>query len=302
MNDNIAEDAFGSELVDVLNNAFANTLNEGFRLCESAIEKPRAEVLSWIEEHSIDQQASLRTLYACASRSAAHLLANSEDHIKAFTDLIVPCAPAHLYCYMSIARVASESACLFAELQDIMYSPEERIIRGTALLLKIYQEAGKMTADLDRHSNDSASARLKSDATTIVANIESDALRSGIEVVYGNRGAAVKLVRTHIECLVRVNASELHDRRLVHVPFAYRLSSSFVHGHHYLMESRLVDRELQFPYHTDMLVHAALICLDSLYAMVWACYDRGDEVAFAYLSEVQNWMEKIVKLRRAATS
>ena len=127
------EEAFGSDRCQVLCESMTEMSDKAVALCSKYIEKPSIQMKNWINGQDPSQQPTLNRLYALGSYASNHYLMNVEDHTQTIVHLLsCPSGMAHLWSYMSLARVVAESACHFAELEDQEADPELRLLRGIA--------------------------------------------------------------------------------------------------------------------------------------------------------------------------
>ena len=65
------------------------------------------------------------------------------------------------------------------------------------------------------------------------------------------------------------------------------------HGQHYTLSTKYVGGEIRAKYDIELLVHAVLICLDGLMAMVVACCDAPT----SYMKRSSELMKRIISVK-----
>lgn len=260
------EEAFGADRCQVLCESMTEMSDKAVALCSTYLEKPSMQMKNWINGQEPSQQPTLNRLYALGSYASNHYLMNVEDHTQTIVHLLsYPSGMAHLWSYMSLARVVAESACHFAELEDQKADPELRLLRGIVSHINNIVDSKRTVSDI---SSTTENYNLTNTIDAYMGSIEQLLKEVDISVRRDNRGRINALVKGKITCPLKVNMTDIQNRRLTHVPAAYRLGSVVTHGQHYTLSTKYVNREIHAEYNIELLVHAVLICLDGLRAMV----------------------------------
>ena len=285
------EEAFGSDRCQVLCESMTEMSDKAVALCSKYIEKPSIQMKNWINGQDPSQQPTLNRLYALGSYASNHYLMNVEDHTQTIVHLLsCPSGMAHLWSYMSLARVVAESACHFAELEDQKADPELRLLRGIASHINNITGSKQVVSDISStNEHPSLANAIDSYLDDIVQLLK----EVGISVRRDNRGRINALVKGKITCPLKVNMTDIQNRRLTHVPAAYRLGSAVTHGQHYTLSTKYVGGEIHAKYDIELLVRAVLICLDGLVAMVVACCDAPT----SYMKRSSELMKQIISVK-----
>lgn len=285
------EEAFGSDRCQVLCESMTEMSDKAVALCSKYIEKPSIQMKNWINGQDPSQQPTLNRLYALGSYASNHYLMNVEDHTQTIVHLLsCPSGMAHLWSYMSLARVVAESACHFAELEDQEADPELRLLRGIASHINNITGSKQVVSDISStNEHPSLANAIDSYLDDIVQLLK----EVGISVRRDNRGRINALVKGKITCPLKVNMTDIQNRRLTHVPAAYRLGSAVTHGQHYTLSTKYVGGEIHAKYDIELLVRAVLICLDGLVAMVVACCDAPT----SYMKRSSELMKQIISVK-----
>jgi len=285
------EEAFGADRCQVLCESMTEMSDKAVALCSKYIEKPSIQMKNWINGKDPSQQPTLNRLYALGSYASTHYLMNVEDHTQTMVHLLsYPSGMAHLWSYMSLARVVSESACHFAELEDQKIDPELRLLRGIASHINNITGSKQVVSDISStNEHPSLANAIDSYLDDIVQLLK----EVGISVRRDNRGRINALVKGRITCPLKVNMTDIQNKRLTHVPAAYRLGSAVTHGQHYTLPTKYVNREIHAEYDIELLVRAVLICLDGLVAMVVACCDAPA----SYMKRSSELMKQIISVK-----
>ncbi|WP_143228989.1 hypothetical protein [Actinomyces naeslundii] len=285
------EEVFGVDRCQVLCESMTEMSDKAVALCSKYLEKPSTQMKNWINEQDPSQQPTLNRLYALGSYASTHYLMNVEDHTQTIVHLLsCPSGMAHLWSYMSLARVVAESACHFAELEDQKVDPELRLLRGVACHINNITGSKQVVSDISRTTEHPS---LANGIDNYMDGIEQLLEDANVSVRRGNRGRVNALVKGEITCPLKVNMTDIQNKRLTHVPAAYRLGSAVTHGQHYTLSTKYVGREIHTKYDIELLVHAALICLDGLRAMVVACCD----VPTSYVKRSSELMKRIISVK-----
>lgn len=260
-------------------------------LCSKYLEKPNMQMKNWINGQEPSQQPTLNRLYALGSYASTHYLMNVEDHTQTIVHLLsCPSGMAHLWSYMSLARVVAESACHFAELEDQKIDPELRLLRGIACHINNITKSKQVVSDISSTTEDPI---LVNAIDGYLDGTEQLLKEVDISFRRGNRGRVSALVKGETTCPLKVNMTDIQNRRLTHVPAAYRLGSAVAHGQHYTLPTKYVNREIHAEYDIELLVHAVLICLDGLRAMVTGCCSNST----SYAKHSLEWMKRLVSMK-----
>ena len=284
------EEAFGADRCQVLCESMTEMSGKAVALCSKYLEKPSMQMTNWINEQDPSQQPTLNRLYALGSYASTHYLMNVEDHTQTIVHLLsCPSDTAHLWSYMSLARVVAESACHFAELEDQKIDPELRLLRGIACHINNITGSKQVVSDISRTTEHPSLANA---IDSYLDNTEQLLKEVDISVRRGNRGKINALIKSEIACPLKVNMTDIQNRRLTHVPAAYRLGSAVTHGH-YTLSTKYVGGEIHAKYDIELLVHAVLICLDGLMAMVVACCDAPT----SYMKRSSELMKRVISVK-----
>ena len=284
------EEAFGADRCQVLCESITEMSGKAVALCSKYLEKPNMKMKNWINDQDPSQQPTLNHLYVLGSYASTHYLMNVEDHTQTIVHLLsCPSDTAHLWSYMSLARVATESACHFAELEDQKVDPELRLLRGIACHINNITGYKQVVSDI---SSTTKNPNLANAIDSYLDDTEQLLKEVDISVRRGNRGKINALVKSEIACPLKVNMTDIQNRRLTHVPAAYRLGSAVTHGH-YTLSTKYVGGEIHAKYDIELLVHAVLICLDGLMAMVVACCD----VPTSYMKRSSELMKRVISVK-----
>jgi len=260
-------------------------------LCSKYLEKPSIQMKNWINGQDPSQQPTLNRLYALGSYASNHYLMNVEDHTQTMVHLLsYPSGMAHLWSYMSLARVVAESACHFAELEDQKVDPELRLLRGIACHINNITGSKQLVSDISRTTENPS---LANGIDSYLDGTEQLLKEVDISVRRDNRRRINALVKGETRCSLKVNMTDIQNKRLTHVPAAYRLGSAVTHGQHYTLPTKYVNREIHAKYDIELLVHAVLICLDGLVAMVVACCDAPT----SYMKRSSELMKQIISVK-----
>lgn len=285
------EEAFGADRCQVLCESMTEMSDKAVALCSKYLEKPSMQMTNWINEQDPSQQLTLNRLYALGSYASTHYLMNVEDHTQTIVHLLsCPSGMAHLWSYMSLARVVAESACHFAELEDQKVDPELRLLRGIACHINNITGSKQVVSDISRTTEHPS---LANGIDSYLDGTEQLLKEVDISVRRGNRGKINALIKSEIACPLKVNMTDIQNRRLTHVPAAYRLGSAVTHGQHYTLSTKYVGGEIHAKYDIELLVHAVLICLDGLRAMVVACCDSPT----SYVKRSSELMKQIISVK-----
>lgn len=285
------EEAFGSDRCQVLCESMTEMSDKAVALCSKYLEKPSIQMKKWINGQDPSQQPTLNRLYALGSYASNHYLMNVEDHTQTIVHLLsYPSGMAHLWSYMSLARVVAESACYFAELEDQKVDPELRLLRGIACHINNITGSKQVVSDISRTTEHPGLANA---IDNYMDGTEQLLKEVDISVRRGNRGKINALIKSEIACPLKVNMTDIQNKRLTHVPAAYRLGSAVTHGQHYTLSTKYVNKEIQADYDIELLVHAVLICLDGLVAMVVACCDAPT----SYMKRSSELMKRIISVK-----
>ena len=285
------EEAFGADRCQVLCESMTEMSDKAVALCSTYLEKPSMQMKNWINGQEPSLQPTLNHLYALGSYASTHYLMNVEDHTQTIVHLLsCPSDTAHLWSYMSLARVVAESACHFAELEDRKVDPELRLLRGIVSHINNIVDSKRTVADI---SGTTENYDLTNVIDTYMDGIEQLLKEVDILVRRGNRGRINALVKGETTCPLKVNMTDIQNRRLTHVPAAYRLGSAVAHGQHYTLPTKYVNREIHAEYDIELLAHAVLICLDGLRAMVVACCDAPT----SYMKRSSELMKRIISVK-----
>lgn len=291
MTDPTLEEAFGADRCQVLCESMTEMSGKAIALCSKYLEKPSTQMKNWINGQDPSQQPTLNRLYALGSYASTHYLMNVEDHTQTIVHLLsCPSGMAHLWSYMSLARVVAESACHFAELEDQEADPELRLLRGIASHINNITGSKQVVSDISRTTEHPS---LANGIDSYLDGTEQLLKEVDISVRYDNRGRINALVKGETRCSLKVNMTDIQNRRLTHVPAAYRLGSAVTHGQHYTLPTKYVNREIHAKYDIELLVHAVLICLDGLGAMVVACCDAPT----SYMKRSSELMKRIISVK-----
>ena len=285
------EEAFGADRCQVLCESMTEMSGKAVALCSKYFEKPSMQMTNWINEQDPSQQPTLNRLYALGSYASTHYLMNVEDHTQTIVHLLsCPSGMAHLWSYMSLARVVAESACHVAELEDQEADPELRLLRGIASHINNITGSKQVVSDI---SSTTENYNLTNTIDAYMGSIEQLLKEVDISVRRDNRGKINALVKGETRCSLKVNMTDIQNKRLTHVPAAYRLGSAVTHGQHYTLPTKYVNREIHAKYDIELLVHAVLICLDGLVAMVVACCDAPT----SYMKRSSELMKQIISVK-----
>ena len=285
------EEAFGSDRCQVLCKSMTEMSDKAVALCSKYLEKPSIQMKNWINGQDPSQQPTLNRLYALGSYASNHYLMNVEDHTQTIVHLLsCPSGMAHLWSYMSLARVVAESACHFAELEDQEADPELRLLRGIASHINNITGSKQVVSDI---SSTNEHPSLANAIDSYLDHIVQLLKEVGISVRRDNRGRINALVKGKITCPLKVNMTDIQNKRLTHVPAAYRLGSAVTHGQHYTLSMKYVGGEIHAKYDIELLVHTVLICLDGLRAMVVACCDSPT----SYVKRSSELMKQIISVK-----
>ena len=285
------EEAFGADRCQVLCESMTEMSGKAVALCSKYLEKPSMQMTNWINEQDPSQQPTLNRLYALGSYASTHYLMNVEDHTQTIVHLLsCPSDTAHLWSYMSLSRVVAESACHFAELEDQKVDPELRLLRGVACHINNITGSKQVVSDI---SSTTENYNLTNTIDAYMGSIEQLLKEVDISVRRDNRGKINALVKGETRCSLKVNMTDIQNKRLTHVPAAYRLGSAVTHGQHYTLPTKYVNREIHAKYDIELLVHAVLICLDGLVAMVVACCDAPT----SYMKRSSELMKRIISVK-----
>ncbi|VTX88718.1 Uncharacterised protein [Actinomyces naeslundii] len=285
------EEAFGSDRCQVLCESMTEMSDKAVALCSKYLEKPSIQMKNWINGQDPSKQPTLNRLYALGSYASNHYLMNVEDHTQTIVHLLsCPSGMAHLWSYMSLARVVAESACHFAELEDQKVDPELRLLRGIASHINNITGSKQVVSDI---SSTNEHPSLANAIDSYLDHIVQLLKEVGISVRRDNRGRINALVKGKITCPLKVNMTDMQNKRLTHVPAAYRLGSAVTHGQHYTLSTEYVGGEIRAEYDIELLVHTVLICLDGLRAMVVACCDSPT----SYVKRSSELMKRIISVK-----
>lgn len=285
------EEAFGADRCQVLCQSMTEMSDKAVALCSKYIEKPSIQMKNWINGQDPSQQPTLNRLYALGSYASNHYLMNVEDHAQTIVHLLsYPSGMAHLWSYMSLARVVAESACHFAELEDQEADPELRLLRGIASHINNITGSKQVVSDI---SSTTENPSLANGIDSYLDDIVQLLKEVDISVRRDNRGRINALVKGETRCSLKVNMTDIQNKRLTHVPAAYRLGSVVTHGQHYTLSTKYVNREIHAEYNIELLVHAVLICLDGLRAMVTGCCSNST----SYAKHSLEWMKRLVSMK-----
>lgn len=285
------EEAFGSDRCQVLCESMTEMSDKAVALCSKYLEKPSIQMKNWINGQDPSQQPTLNRLYALGSYASNHYLMNVEDHTQTIVHLLsCPSGMAHLWSYMSLARVVAESACHFAELEDQEADPELRLLRGIASHINNITGSKQVVSDISRTTEHPSLANAIDSYLDDIVQLLKEV---GISVRRDNRGRINALVKGKITCPLKVNMTDIQNKRLTHVPAAYRLGSAVTHGQHYTLSMKYVGGEIHANYDIELLVHTVLICLDGLRAMVVACCDSPT----SYVKRSSELMKQIISVK-----
>jgi hypothetical protein len=285
------EEAFGADRCQVLCESMTEMSDKAVALCSKYIEKPSIQMKNWINGKDPSQQPTLNRLYALGSYASTHYLMNVEDHTQTMVHLLsYPSGMAHLWSYMSLARVVSESACHFAELEDQKIDPELRLLRGIVSHINNIVDSKRTVSDI---SGTTKNYNLTNTIDAYMGSIEQLLKEVDISVRRDSHGKIDALVKGEITCPLKVNMTDIQNKRLTHVPAAYRLGSAVTHGQHYTLPTKYVNREIHAEYDIELLVHAVLICLDGLREMVVACRDAPT----SYMKRSSELMKRIISVK-----
>lgn len=285
------EEAFGADRCQVLCESMTEMSDKAVALCSTYLEKPSMQMKNWINGQEPSQQPTLNRLYALGSYASNHYLMNVEDHAQTMAHLLShPSGMAHLWSYMSLARVVAESACHFAELEDQKVDPELRLLRGIVSHINNIVDSKRTVSDI---SSTTENYNLTNTIDAYMGSIEQLLKEVDISVRRDNRGKINALVKGEIKCPLKVNMTDIQNKRLTHVPAAYRLGSVVTHGQHYTLSTKYVNREIHAEYSIELLVHAVLICLDGLRAMVTGCCSNST----SYAKHSLEWMKRLVSMK-----
>lgn len=285
------EEVFGVDRCQVLCESMTEMSDKAVALCSKYLEKPNTQMKNWINEQDPPQQPTLNHLYALGSYASTHYRMNVEDHAQTIVHLLsYPSGMAHLWSYMSLARVVAESACHFAELEDRKVDPELRLLRGIASHINNITGSKQVVSDI---SSTTEHPGLANAIDNCLGGIEQLLKKVDISVRRDNRGRINALVKGETRCSLKVNMTDIQNRRLTHVPAAYRLGSVVTHGQHYTLSTEYVGGEIRAEYDIELLVHAVLICLDGLRAMVVACCDSPT----SYVKRSSELMKQIISVK-----
>lgn len=285
------EEAFGADRCQVLCESMTEMSDKAVALCSKYLEKPSIQMKNWINGQDPSQQPTLNRLYALGSYASNHYLMNVEDHTQTMVHLLsYPSGMAHLWSYMSLARVVAESACHFAELEDQKVDPELRLLRGIACHINNITGSKQLVSDISRTTENPS---LANGIDSYLDGTEQLLKEVDISVRRDNRRRINALVKGETRCSLKVNMTDIQNKRLTHVPAAYRLGSAVTHGQHYTLPTKYVNREIHAKYDIELLVHAVLICLDGLVAMVVACCDAPT----SYMKRSSELMKQIISVK-----
>lgn len=285
------EEVFGVDRCQVLCESMTEMSDKAVALCSKYLEKPNMQMKNWINEQDPSQQPTLNRLYALGSYASTHYLMNVEDHTQTIVHLLsCPSGMAHLWSYMSLARVVAESACHFAELEDREADPELRLLRGIASHINNITGSKQVVSDISRTTEHPSLANA---IDGYLDGTEQLLKEVGISFRRGNRGRVNALVKGETTCPLKVNMTDVQNKRLTRVPAAYRLGSAVTHGRHYTLPTKYVNREIHAEYNVELLVHAVLICLDGLRAMVTGCCSNST----SYAKHSLEWMKRLVSMK-----
>lgn len=285
------EEAFGADHCQVLCESMTEMSDKAVALCSKYLEKSNMQMNNWINGQDPSQRPTLNHLYALGSYASTHYLMNVEDHTQTIVHLLsCPSGMAHLWSYMSLARVATESACHFAELEDQKVDPELRLLRGIACHINNMVDSKRTVSDI---SGTTENYNLTNTIDVYMGCIEQLLKEADISVRRDNCGRINALVKGEIACQLKVNMTDIQNKRLTHVPAAYRLGSAVTHGQHYTLSTKYVGGEIHAKYDIELLVHAVLICLDGLMAMVVACCDAPT----SYMKRSSELMKRIISVK-----
>ena len=285
------EEAFGADRCQVLCESMTEMSDKAVALCSKYLEKPNMKMKNWINDQDPSQQPTLKHLYVLGSYASTHYLMNVEDHTQTIVHLLsCPSDTAHLWSYMSLARVATESACHFAELEDQKVDPELRLLRGIASHINNITGSKQVISDI---SGTTEHPGLANFIDNYLGGIEQLLKKVDISVRRDNRGRINALIKGETRCPLKVNMTDVQNKRLTRVPAAYRLGSAVTHGQHYTLPTKYVNREIQAEYDIELLAHAVLICLDGLRAMVVACCDAPT----SYMKRSSELMKRIISVK-----
>ena len=285
------EEAFGADRCQVLCESMTEMSGKAVALCSKYLEKPSMQMTNWINEQDPSQQPTLNRLYALGSYASTHYLMNVEDHTQTIVHLLsCPSDTAHLWSYMSLARVVAESACHFAELEDQKIDPELRLLRGIACHINNITGSKQVVSDISRTTEHPSLANA---IDSYLDNTEQLLKEVDISVRRGNRGKINALIKSEIACPLKVNMTDIQNRRLTHVPAAYRLGSAVTHGQHFTLSTKYIAGEVRAEYDIELLTRAVLICLDGLMAMVVACCDAPT----SYMKRSSELMKRVISVK-----
>jgi hypothetical protein len=285
------EEAFGVDRCQVLCESMTEMSGKAVALCSKYLEKPSMQMTNWINEQDPSQQPTLNRLYALGSYASTHYLMNVEDHTQTIVHLLsCPSDTAHLWSYMSLSRVVAESACHFAELEDQKVDPELRLLRGIASHINNITGSKQVVSDISRTTEHPS---LANGIDSYLDGTEQLLKEVDISVRRGNRGRINALVKGEIACPLKVNMTDIQNRRLTHVPAAYRLGSAVTHGQHFTLSTKYIAGEVRAEYDIELLTRAVLICLDGLMAMVVACCDAPT----SYMKRSSELMKRIISVK-----
>lgn len=290
MNAPTLEEAFGADRCQVLCESMTEMSDKAVALCSTYLEKPSMQMKNWINGQEPSKQPTLNRLYALGSYASNHYLMNVEDHTQTIVHLLsYPSGMAHLWSYMSLARVVAESACHFAELEDHKADPELRLLRGIVSHINNIVDSKRTVSDI---SSTTENYNLTNTIDAYMGSIEQLLKEVDISVRRDNRGRINALVKGEIKCSSKVNMTDIQNKRLTHIPAAYRLGSAVTHGQHYTLSTKYIGGENHAKYDIELLVHAVLICLDGLMAMVVACCDAPT----SYTKRSSELMKRIISV------
>ena len=276
------EEAFGADRCQVLCESMTEMSDKAVALCSTYLEKPSMQMKNWINGQEPSQQPTLNRLYALGSYASNHYLMNVEDHTQTIVHLLsYPSDTAHLWSYMSLARVVAESACHFAELEDQKADPELRLLRGIVSHINNIVDSKRTVSDI---SSTTENYNLTNTIDAYMGSIEQLLKEVDISVRRDNRGRINAL---------KVNMTDIQNKRLTHAPAAYRIGSAVTHGQHYTLSTKYVGGEIHAKYDIELLVHAVLICLDGLMTMVVACCDAPT----SYMKRSSELMKRIISVK-----
>lgn len=290
------EEAYDPKLCDSIRRGFSECLECAKHICNSALNREDAILSPFVNQQSALVQQHLRHLRALGAYASAHYLMNLEDHIETLVHLLGnPRAPAHVWSYMSLARVIAENACMFAELEDVSKQPKKRFLFIAAVLLNDTKGMINVAQDIFAHakSDRTEAIRLVEDCRKIKFKAEEMIEQAGISLKIGNGGRITSLEWDQVKQSLKIDMTALMKKRLNHVPAPYRISSAVVHGQHFMLSTERRGDELLAEYDSLMLEQAAIICLDSIAAMVRSCTDEDD--VFFDLSN--KWMREIISIK-----